>query len=185
VNATLNLSRRPFRNERLPTLLLSVAGLLLAAATFRHAVVARDLLPGRARDVESQVNALEAEAARLSAESAGLQRLGATPQQIDEWLVVRASWTAGPSRGPASSPPSSRAAARVSWSRCRPGSAGGTDLALLAVGRGARTPWPSCSHAVRDDFEGAFLNSFNETVEGVDISFTVRYVPKPGREKRR
>ena len=89
MKAPLNLSRRPFRNERLPTLLLSAAAVVLVAATFRHAVAAWDLLPGRSRDVLGQVAALEAEAARLSAESAQLRELGATPEEIGEWLAVK------------------------------------------------------------------------------------------------
>ena len=58
----LNLAREPFRNERLPTLLLGIGTLALLAATARQAQVAWELLPGRARDVSSELQSLEAEA---------------------------------------------------------------------------------------------------------------------------
>ena len=67
VSAPLNLARRPFRNERLPTLVLAAACLALAVATVRHALVARDLAPGRARDVASEVVAMEKEIGTLRA----------------------------------------------------------------------------------------------------------------------
>jgi len=64
--------------------------------------------------------------------------------------------------------------------------AGGTDLALRAAGRSTEDALALLqSLQSRDDFEGAFLNSFSETAEGVDISLTARYVPKPGGEKQR
>ena len=77
MRAPLNLAHQPFRNERLPTLLLGLGTLALLLATARQARVAWDLMPGRARDVESEVESLEAQAARMRAESAGLWELAA------------------------------------------------------------------------------------------------------------
>ena len=181
MKATLNLSRRPFRNERLPTLLLSVAGLVLVAATFRHAVAAWDLLPGRSRDVLGQVAALEAEAARLSAESAQLRELGATPEEIGEWLAVKGlvdrrafSWTGLFAALENGLPPGVRL---VSVSP-REGP-GGTELTLSAVGRGLDDALALLKALKsRDEFEAAFLNGWDAKPEGTDISCTVRYVPK-------
>ena len=62
----LNLARQPFRNERLPTLLLGLGTLALLLATARHATVAWELLPGRARDVSRELASLEAEAQRAA-----------------------------------------------------------------------------------------------------------------------
>jgi len=67
MKAPLNLAHQPFRNERLPTLLLGLGTVALALATLRQSVIAYELLPGRARDVEAEVQSLEAETARLSA----------------------------------------------------------------------------------------------------------------------
>jgi hypothetical protein len=82
VNAPLNLARQPFRNERLPTLLLGLGTAALALATLRQSVVAYELLPGRARDVEAEVQSLEAETARLSSESASLRSLAASNEAL-------------------------------------------------------------------------------------------------------
>jgi Tfp pilus assembly protein PilN len=181
VNAVLNLSRRPFRNERLPTLLLFAAGLLLVAATFRHAVVAWDLLPGRSRDVQGQVAALEAEAARLSAESVELQRLGATPEQVSEWLAVKGlvdhrafSWT-GLFAALEKGLPSGVRLVSVAPHE----GAGGTEIELAAVGRGVEDALALLrALKTRDEFDGAFLRGWDEGSEGTTISCTVRYVPR-------
>jgi Tfp pilus assembly protein PilN len=180
VNA-LNLSRHPFRNERLPTLLLSVAGLVLVAVTVRHAAAAWDLLPGRSRDVLGQVVALETEAARLGAESAELQRLAATPDEVSEWLAVKGlvdrrafSWTGLFAALEKGLPPGVRL---VSVSPHE--GPDGIELALAAVGRD-RGDALALLKALksRDEFEAAFLNGWDEKPEGMAISCTVRYVPR-------
>jgi hypothetical protein len=186
MKGTLNLSRRPFRNERLPTLLLSVAGLVLVAATFHHAVAAWGLLPGRSRDVLGQVAALEAEADRLGAESAELGRLGATQEQVSEWLAVKGlvdrrafSWTGLFAALEKGLPPGVRL---VSVSP-REGP-GGTELALSAVGRGGDDALALLKALKsRDEFEAAFLNGWEEKPEGTAITCTVRYVPKAAVEE--
>jgi Tfp pilus assembly protein PilN len=188
VRAPLNLARQPFRNERLPTLLLAVAGVALALATVRHAVIARDLLPGRARDVESQVVALEAQASSLRDESAGLRRLDAPPGTLKEWLAVKDlvdrrafSWTGLFASLEEALPPGVRLVS-VSPQKGK----GGMELALVAVGRGGEDVLALLqSLQAHRDFEGAFLDGWKEGREGVDIACTVRYAPRAARGGRR
>ncbi len=182
MSTPLNLSRYPFRNERLPTLLLSVAGLFLLAATVRHGFVAWNLMPGRAGDVESRASALEAELASLSAEAAELQRLAPPPETIGEWAAVQGlvdlrafSWTGLFTSLEEALPPGVRL---VSVSP-QPG-AEGMELALTAVGRGGEDALALLqSLQAHRDFEGAFLDGWREGQNGVDIGCTVRYAPKP------
>ena len=188
MNPALNLSRRPFRNERLPTLLLSVAGVLLAAATVRHAVVAWDLLPGRARDVESQVTALEAESKRLSAEAAELQRFAASSDQLGEWSALKGlvdrrtfSWTGLFGALEKGLPPG------VRLTSVTPHADGaGADIDLSAVGRGGEDALALLKALkTRDEFDAAFLSAWDEGADGTTISCTVRYVPGTNRRAGR
>jgi Tfp pilus assembly protein PilN len=184
VSAPLNLARRPFRNERLPTVVLAVSFVALAAGTARHVLLARDLLPGRARDVESQVVALETEIATLRAESAELLRLDASPESLKEWAAVEGlvdqrafSWTGLFAALEGALPPGVRLVSVSPQTK-----AGRTELALSAVGRrteDALTLFRSLQ--AHEAFEGVFLNGFTEGRDGVDISCTVRYVPKVRR----
>jgi Tfp pilus assembly protein PilN len=139
VSAPLNLARRPFRNERLPTLVLAAACLALAAATARHALVARDLAPGRSRDVASEVVAIEKEIDTLRAESADLRQLAAPPDALKEWAAVKRlvdrrmfSWTGLFAALEQALPPGVKL---VSISPVD--QEGQTELALTAVGRGS------------------------------------------------
>jgi len=180
VSAPLNLARRPFRNERLPTLVLVVACLGLAAATARHALVARDLLPGRSRDVESEVLATEREIETLRAESAELRQIAAPPDALEELAAVKDlvdrrmfSWTGLFAALENALPPGVRL---VSISPQQ--EAGRTELTLAAVGRsGGGALGLLEGPQDHDQVEGAFLNGCNEARDGVDISCTVRYAP--------
>jgi Tfp pilus assembly protein PilN len=181
VSAPLNLARRPFRNERLPTLVLAVSCAALAVATVRHVLVARDLLPGRARDVESQVVALEKEAAALRAESSELLRLEASPESLKEWATIAGlvdrrafSWTGLLAALEGALPPGVRLASISPQTR-----AGRTELSLTAVGRRTEDALALLqSLQAHEGFEGAFLNGWTEGRDGIDISCTVGYAPK-------
>jgi Tfp pilus assembly protein PilN len=181
MSVALNLARRPFRNERLPTLVLAVGCLALAVVTVRHVLLARDLLPGRARDVESEVVATEREIQALRAESAELRQHSAPADAIDEWMAVKKlvdrrmfSWTGLFAALEQALPPGVRL---VSISPLEEG--GGTELSLVAVGRGNEDALALLqalqSH---EEFDGAFLNNWGEGRDGVDISCSVRYAPK-------
>jgi Tfp pilus assembly protein PilN len=182
VSAPLNLARRPFRNERLPTLLVGGACLALAVLTVRHALVARDLAPGRTRDVASEVVAMEREIQALRAESAGLRQLAAPPEALKEWAAVKRlvdrrmfSWTGLFGSLERALPPGVKL---VSVSPTE--EEGQTELALSAVGRGNEDALAlMAALQSHEEFERAFLRGWTAGREGVDIMCTVRYVPKP------
>ena len=180
MRAPLNLARQPFRNERLPTLVLSAACLALAVVTVRHALLARELLPGRARDVESEVVATENEIETLRAESAGLREVAASPDALKEWAAVKDlvdrrmfSWTGLLGVLESALPAGVRIVSIAPQEE-----AGRTELALSAVGRTGEDALALLqalqSH---EEFEGAFLKSWGEGRDGVDIMCTVRYAP--------
>jgi Tfp pilus assembly protein PilN len=181
VSAPLNLARRPFRNERLPTLALAAgcAGLVLTTAW--HALVARDLAPGRSRDVATEVVAIEKEIEELRSESAQLRQVDAPADKLKEWAAVKKlvdrrmfSWT-GLFRALEEALPPGVKLASISPSEAR----GATELKLVAVGRSNEDAFAlMASLQEHPDFEGAFLNSWTEGREGFDIVCTVRYVPK-------
>jgi len=186
VKPPLNLAREPFRNERLPTLLLGLGTLALLVATARQAQVAWELLPGRARDVEGELVALEAEAARLRAESAELRRLQAPEETVREWATVKSlvdrrafSWTGLFAALEQALPPGVRLVS------VQPGNArSGAELQLAALGRSSADALALLqalqSHG---DFEGAFLNRWAEGRDGIEISCTVSYVPGAGQTR--
>lgn len=176
----LNLARRPFRNERLPTLLLAAGCAALVLVTARHALAIRDLLPGRVGDVEGKVVAVEQEIDRLRKESADLQRVEAPPAALKEWAAVKElvdrrtfSWTVLFSALEKALPPG------VKLLSVAPRPVGETvELALAASGRSvedALALLQSLQH--QRAFDAAFLNGVTEGQDGVDISCTVLYVP--------
>jgi Tfp pilus assembly protein PilN len=181
VSAPLNLAQRPFRNERLPTIVLGLGCLVLAIATVRHALLARDLLPGRSRDVMSQVGSLDAEIGALREEEARLGPLGASPEALKEWVAVKGlvdrrafSWTGLFAALEEALPPGVRLVSVAPTSR-----EGRLELALAAVGRqGADALNLLGALQAHADFEHAFLNGWTERQNEVDISCTVRYAPK-------
>jgi Tfp pilus assembly protein PilN len=182
VSAPLNLARRPFRNERLPTLVVTAACLVLVVATVRHALLARDLAPGRARDVATEVVAMEREIGKLRAESAELRQLAAPPEALKEWAAVKGlvdrrmfSWTGLFAALEQALPPGVKLAS-VSPAEGE----GQTELSLTAVGRSNEDALAlMASLQAHAEFEKAFLRGWTEGREGFDIGCTVRYVPKP------
>jgi Tfp pilus assembly protein PilN len=183
VSAPLNLARTPFRNERLPTLLLGAGTVVLVAVTARQAQVAWELLPGRARDVSSELQSLEAEAQKLRAESAAMREVTPPNETLAEWAAVKAlvdrrafSWTGLLAALEQALPPGVRLVAVTPAS-----GRSSTELTLSAVGRSSEDALALLqSLQAHADFEGAFLNAWTEGRDGVDIACTVHYVPKPG-----
>lgn len=182
----LNLARHPFRNERLPTLLLGVGTLVLLVATARHASVAWELLPGQARDVSRELANLEAEAQRLRAEAASVRDLTAPSATIAEWATVKTlvdrrafSWTGLFAALEGALPPGVRLVS------IQPsGTASGAELTLAAQGRTSEDALALLqSLQAHAEFEGAFLNGWTEGREGVDISCNVNYVPRSGARR--
>jgi Tfp pilus assembly protein PilN len=182
VRTPLNLARRPFRNERLPTLVLAVGILLLALLSVRHAFLARDLRPGGARDVEKEVQDLEQETLRLRAEALQLQHLTATPEKLKEWQAVKElvdrrafSWGGLLTALERALPPGVRLVSVTPAIK-----SGVLVLSLSAVGRSVEDALalPKALEA-QGEFEGAFPEGYAETSDGVTTTCTVRYLGRP------
>ena len=176
----LNLARRPFRNERLPTLLLAAGCAALVLLTARHALAVRDLLPGRVGDVEGRVVATEQEIDRLRKESADLRQVEAPPAALREWAAVKElvdrrafSWTTLFTALEKALPPGVKL---LSVAPRPEGEA--VELSLGASGRSVEDALALLKALQQQsDFDGAFLNGVTEGRDGVDISCTVLYVP--------
>ena len=86
----LNLATRPFRNERLPSLLIALGFVLVGAVTLKHAVVAHRLLPSRTSGLARQVQDLEDERGRLADEASRLRGPRAEPAAVAQWAALTA-----------------------------------------------------------------------------------------------
>jgi Tfp pilus assembly protein PilN len=100
VRTGLNLASRPFRNERLPLVLVSLAALALAVLTVRHIVVLKDLLPGRVSALDREALGFEQELAGLRQEADRLRGPKPDPERLRQWTALRGlvdkrafSWT--------------------------------------------------------------------------------------------
>jgi Tfp pilus assembly protein PilN len=185
VSAALNLARHPLRNERLPTLLLTVACVILAALTLRHAILASQLGHGGAHDVESQVVALDGEIDSLRVEAADLQRTTPPRGKLDEWTTIKElvdrrafSWTGLFGALETALPPGVRLLSVAPRS-----GAGALVLDIKAVGRSAEDAVDLLmTLQASPGFDGAFLDTIGESADGVQITCTVRYVgTRPAR----
>lgn len=85
----LNLASHPFRNERLPTLLLALGGLALLAITVRHGLLIRELMPDRTSAAHREVAALEAELRNLGEESGKIKVAAPDPASTKEWAALK------------------------------------------------------------------------------------------------
>jgi Tfp pilus assembly protein PilN len=85
----LNLATRPFRNERLPSLLFGLAAVAVLALTAQHALMLKDLLPGRVSALDREAVTLEQEVARLRSEAQSLQGPRPDPERLKQWVALR------------------------------------------------------------------------------------------------
>lgn len=185
----LNLARRPLRNERLPTLLFSLACALLGALTVQHGIVAWELRGGGARDVAGRVLGLENEIERLSQEAAALGSNAPARPQLDEWMTIKDlvdhrvfSWTGLFAALESVLPPSVRL---VSVAPSLGSRGSGTELTLAALGRSYEDA-VALLRALQSDqrFREARLTTFADQEGGVAIGCTVRYIGPPARGDR-
>jgi hypothetical protein len=84
----VNLASRPFRNERLPALLLWTAVVVLAGLSVRHGFVVRGLLSPRSVGIEREVRALDAEAEKLRTERAAIRAPRPDADTLRQWTLV-------------------------------------------------------------------------------------------------
>jgi Tfp pilus assembly protein PilN len=178
VRPPLNLAQRPFRNERLPTLLLGLGILALAVLSVWHALAARGLRHGRAGDVEREVAELEQETRRSRAEAVQLSRVSASADQIKEWQAVKElvdrrvfSWSSLLTALEQAMPPGVRIVSVAPSVK-----KGALVLTLQALGRSVEDALalPKALEA-QGEFEGAFPEGYAETTQGVTTTCTVRY----------
>jgi Tfp pilus assembly protein PilN len=179
----LNLARRPFTNERLPNLVLSIGCALLLAASVRHGIEAWRLAPARTAAVDGELVALEREVADLRQRSQALRGQRAPEPTRLEWDAVRRlvdrrafSWSALLASLEETMPPG------VKLRSIAPGEGEGAfQVQLVAV---ARTVEDGLAFLAalreRPEFEGAFLNSVADGQDGVDVAYTMRYAPGRG-----
>jgi Tfp pilus assembly protein PilN len=85
----LNLASRPFRNERLPALLLALGFTVAGAITIKHALVIRALMPGRTSGLARQVAALENEREHLRQEESQLRAPRPEPSVLAQWTFLK------------------------------------------------------------------------------------------------
>lgn len=182
MNGALNLARRPFRNERLPTLLLALGSLAAGGLTVRHALVARDLLPGRAMNVEREAVALETELGRLRAEAQRLAGDEAPAPAVKEWAAVKElvdrrafSWTRLFADLETALPSGIRLVGVAPQAE-----KGALVLALSARGREVDDAL-ALLEALQNHphFRGAALDAYQEAQDGLDIQCRVVYAPPP------
>lgn len=175
----LNLARRPFRNERLPTLLLALGCLVLLGVSVRHGFAIRDLLPERTAGIDGEVVKVEEEAARLRKESEELRGRSASKEDRAEWTAVRAlvdrrafSWTTLLACLEETVPPDVRLLSITPSEE-----SGRVELTLRAVGRTVEDGLGFLDALLaRDEFQEPFLTSVAERDEGVEFVYTMIYV---------
>ena len=85
----LNLASQPFRNERLPVLALAAAGLAVLALTVQHALLLRELLPGRTSAARREVAALEAKSVILRSETRSPRVPRPESAKVIEWGLIK------------------------------------------------------------------------------------------------
>jgi Tfp pilus assembly protein PilN len=85
----LNLATRPFRNERLPALLLALGFTVAGAVTVKHAFAIRALMPGRTSGLAREVQQLEDELSRLRAQTASMRAPRPDPEAVAHWTLLK------------------------------------------------------------------------------------------------
>ena len=178
----LNLARRPFRNERLPTLVLLIGLVVLLGLSVRHALAARDLLPERTSGVDGELVALEQKVARLRTDAARLRTRSASDEALREWAVIRDlvdrrafSWSELLGRLEEVAPPGIRLV-----SIAPAGADGEIEVAVTAVGESVEDGL-ELLQALQNgqEFKEPFLSSVSEASERIDFAYTMIYEPGP------
>lgn len=85
----LNLASRPFRNERLPALLLVLGFTVAGAITVKHVLAIHRLLPGRTSGLAREVASLEGEGARLREQAGRLRAPRPEHAAVAQWAMLK------------------------------------------------------------------------------------------------
>jgi Tfp pilus assembly protein PilN len=190
VRAPLNLASRPFRNERLPALAFAVASLLLLALTARHALVLRQVLPARTAALEQEVRALDQQIDQLRMEAASLRGPRPDSALVAQWALIRGlvdqrafSWTDLLGILEEVLPAGVRLVSIAPSVK-----EGQLQLDLSAVARKAEDGFDFMrALQQRKEFHDVNLLGVGESLEGAELSFSMRYVSPatPGRAESR
>ncbi|HEX6739793.1 MAG TPA: hypothetical protein VF310_16050, partial [Vicinamibacteria bacterium] len=81
----LNLATRPFRNEGLPQVALSLATVILLAVSVLHGRAIYRLLPGQTSGLAKEVNVLEDEGRRLRQDASRLRNVKPSATDAARW----------------------------------------------------------------------------------------------------
>jgi Tfp pilus assembly protein PilN len=179
----LNLATRPFRNERLPTLLMWAALLVLLGASAKHGLVVAELLSTRSVALEQEVRALDAEAASLRAARASLKAPNPDAAAVRQWVLVGNlidrrvfSWTDLLARLEHVLPPGVHLVS-IAPTILK----GQVALEFNAV---ARTPEEALELVkalqARKDFAEVFPTGLDQSKEGSELGISLRYIPEGG-----
>jgi Tfp pilus assembly protein PilN len=87
--SVLNLATRPFRNERLPSMLFLAAVVLIAGITVDHALVIRSLLSQPTTELHKEAAALEAELPTLRAQIDAGANLTPDTATVARWKLLK------------------------------------------------------------------------------------------------
>ncbi len=88
MNGPLNLATRPFRNERLPRLLLGLAWAAALALSVVHVLAARQLLPEQTSARFEEAERLDGKLRRMTTRTSS-SAPQADPQQLRLWAALR------------------------------------------------------------------------------------------------
>jgi Tfp pilus assembly protein PilN len=177
----LNLATRPFRNERLPTLLLWAALAVLLGLSVKHGLVVGELLSTRSVVLEHEVRALDAEAEALRSERAKQNAPSPEPATVRQWALVSSlvdrrafSWTDLLARLEEVLPPGVHLVSIAPTIQ-----KGKVALEFDAV---ARTPEEALDLVkalqARKDFAEVFPTGLDRGKEGTELGISLRYIPE-------
>jgi Tfp pilus assembly protein PilN len=177
----LNLATRPFRNERLPTLLLWGALAVLLGLSVKQGLVVAELLSARSVGLEREVRALDAEADALRAERAGLRAPNPDPASLRQWSLVsnlvdrRAfSWTDLLARLEQVLPPGVHLVSIAPTIQ-----RGQVALDFNAIAKTTEEGLELVKALqARKDFADVFLTGLDKGKEGSELGISLRYVPE-------
>jgi Tfp pilus assembly protein PilN len=177
----LNLASRPFRNERLPALVIGACATLLVAATIAHGYLLWSLTRGGRHRREGELRALAAQEDGLRREMDALRKVRPAPATLAEWRVLKElvdrrafSWTGLFSRLETILPP------HVRISSIAPSvQKGVTNLEISAYVESAEDGLEFLRRLQQQgDFREVFPTSAGEGAsEGRQFHYTMQYVP--------
>jgi type IV pilus assembly protein PilN len=180
VRPALNLASRPFRNERLPAALVSLAAVVLVGVTIRHVLVLKDLLPGRVSALDQEALGLEQDLARLREEATRLRGPRADPERLKQWTALRTlvdkrafSWTTLLSNLEDVLPIGVRLVSIAPQLKD-----GRVTLEISAIARRFEDRHELLRALDKSpEFEDVFLRSAGETTHGEEFTCSTRYLP--------